>query len=75
MPYEVLDASTAEAIRSMVDGTPLPVIAETSNPGPVGKDTGHVFWSPRTKTKIRVIAKQGETDADAIRRVRGNHGV
>jgi len=48
---------------------------ESSNPGPVGMDTGYEFTSPKTGSKIRVIAKTGEDRASAIARVRRNHGL
>jgi hypothetical protein len=49
------------------------VIVESSNPGPVGIDTGYVFKSPTTGDMIRVIAKVGESRDDAIRRVTARH--
>jgi hypothetical protein len=48
-------------------------VAETSNPGPVGVDTGYTFTSCRTGEPIRVIARFGESREDAIARVRRNH--
>lgn len=51
------------------------VIMETSNPGPVGRDTGYRFADPKTNQTIGVIARDGESKAEAIRRVRKNHGL
>lgn len=51
------------------------VIAEASNPGQVGIDTGHVFRSPRTNQLVRVIAHVGEPRSTAIARVTRRHGL
>jgi hypothetical protein len=51
------------------------VVAETSNPGPVGRDTGYVFYSPRSRHQVRVIARAGEKRETAIARVRARHGL
>lgn len=48
--------------------------AELSNPGSVGADTGYEFINKKGQ-KIRVIAKEGESREDAIKRVRANHGM
>lgn len=48
--------------------------AELSNPGSVGADTGYEFVNKQGK-KIRVIAKEGESREEAIKRVRANHGL
>jgi hypothetical protein len=55
--------------------TPEPTIIESSNPGPVGADTGFEFEDPKTKQKIRVVAKEGESREDAINRVKAAHGL
>jgi len=62
---ELLNDDTVEKI----------VYAEQSNPGRIGEDTGYVFESPKTGDLVRVIARVGESRADAIKRVRTNHGL
>lgn len=52
-----------------------PAMAELSNPGAVGVDTGKGFDSPKTGGPVRVIAKVGEDPADAVARVAERHGV
>lgn len=52
----------------------MPVV-EASNPGPVGRDTGYEFDDPKTGQAIRVLAKEGESRAHAIMRVRQAHGL
>lgn len=51
------------------------VVAEKSNPGPVGFDTGYVFNDPVTGQPIRVIAEIGQSREDAITETRCNHGL
>ena len=51
------------------------VVAESSNPGPVGRATGHTFYSPKVQHVITVIAREDESDADANSRVRARHGL
>lgn len=58
-----------------VEEVTLPTLAEASNPGVLGVDTGYEFTSPKTNRKTRVIAKQGEPRDEAIARVRANHGL
>lgn len=50
------------------------IIAEMSNPGPVGVDTGFVFKAADSGQSIRVIAHKGEERAHAIARVKARHG-
>jgi hypothetical protein len=50
-------------------------VAEKSNPGPVGVDTGYVFNDPVTHQPVRVIAEVGQSRGDAIRETRMNHGL
>lgn len=52
----------------------MDVIAECSNPGPIGRDTGYTFTN-KSGQMIRVIAQEGEPRATAIKRVRKNHGM
>lgn len=51
------------------------IVAEASNPGPLGVDTGVVFRSPRTGQQVRVIARVGERTTDAVARVKHRHGA
>jgi hypothetical protein len=51
------------------------VVAEKSNPGPVGQDTGYSFEDPKTGQTIEVIAEVGENHDEAIKRVREAHGL
>jgi len=57
------------------DSVNLPTLLESSNPGVVGVDTGHEFMSPKTRRMVRVVAKSGEAQDEAIARVRSNHGL
>jgi hypothetical protein len=50
-------------------------VAELSNPGPVGKDTGYEFKDPKTGEQIHVIAEVGQTRDEAITETRENHGL
>lgn len=52
---------------------PEEIIAEMSNPGPVGRLVGYVR-SKRTGGKIAVIAKHGEAGKHAMARVAARHG-
>lgn len=40
-----------------------------------GRDTGQEFTDPKTGQTIHVFAKEGESDADAVKRVKAHHGV
>jgi predicted RNA-binding Zn-ribbon protein involved in translation (DUF1610 family) len=66
------EINVAEAL-GLIEDLNMPQ-AETSNPGPVGKDTGHTFNCPKCGD-IRVIAKAGEPRSIAIERVRANHAA
>lgn len=74
---EIAKSRTTVQLSTPPQDTPpapaKPVVVESSNPGPVGQDTGHVFDDPETGAKIRVIAKVGEKHEDAIKRVRAHH--
>jgi len=50
-------------------------IIESSNPGPVGLDTGYEFKDPKTGQTIRVLRRKGESRKHAIERVRKNHDL
>jgi len=87
IPEPVSPPPTPPKLEEPIIGIPQPenppteepkaevVIAETSNPGPVGEDTGHEFEDPATGAKIRVIARIGESKDDAIKRVHAHHGI
>jgi len=47
-------------------------VVEGSNPGAVGHDTGYTFRDT-SGNLIRVLTRVGESDKDAIVRVRKNH--
>jgi len=51
------------------------VVNFESTAGPVGRDTGHRFRDPKTNRLIGVIALNGESKTDAVKRVRRKHGV
>lgn len=49
-------------------------VAETSNPGVAGRVVG-TFTDPKTSQEVTVLAKEGESDEDAMARVRKHHGL
>jgi hypothetical protein len=52
----------------------VPTVAERSNPGVVGRDTGVVLKDPAKDEPIKVIASpKGETDQEAVTRVAAHH--
>jgi hypothetical protein len=76
MNIVLIDESTTQQIADTIRGMYSEMVTiETSNPGPQGYDTGYVFDSPRTKSKVRVMARAGENRDEAIARVRKNHGL
>jgi len=68
-------AERLRALADKVDGTGGFAIAEMSNPGPIGKDTGVEFVSPKTGQRIRVIAHANESMQHAVTRVKARHGA
>ena len=76
MKFVVTDSATSASIADSMRGSIAEMtVIESSNPGGQGYDTGYVFDSPRTKSKVRVMAKAGESREDAIARVRANHNL
>jgi hypothetical protein len=50
-------------------------LAFSSNPGPVGYSTGYTLVDPKTDQTVLVIAKEGESRDEAIKRVRTHFGL
>lgn len=49
-------------------------VIESSNPGPEGREAGR-FTDPKTGQEVIVLAKEGESDEEAMARVKKNHGL
>jgi len=49
-------------------------LVESSNPGGIGHDTGYSFID-KTGSLVRVVAKVGEPNQTAIKRVRSHHNM
>lgn len=65
---------TPAGLKRLNEAEPM-IVAEASNPGPVGMDTGYSFVSPSSGQRVRVIAHDGESRESAIRKVRSRHGL
>jgi len=66
-------AAVLQLMRPFIERDDMAVI-ESSNPGPVGHDTGFEFTGKDGK-KVRVLARAGESRSEAIKRVKARHGM